>query len=114
MPWNNPEVAIETDVEHAKQLLADAGWADEDGDGILERDGVRASFSCLYPADDSVRQAVAMAAAEQVRKIGIEIVVEGTSWDEIARRKMCIRDSCRPLWTASARASTSAPTWTTT
>lgn len=86
MPWNNPEVAIETDVEYAKQLLADAGWADGDGDGILERDGVRASFSCLYPADDSVRQAVAMAAAEQVRKIGIEIVVEGTSWDDISRR----------------------------
>ena len=85
-PWNSPEVAIETDVEYAKQLLADAGWADGDGDGILERDGVRAPFSCLYPADDSVRQAVAMAAAEQVRKIGIEIVVEGTSWDEIARR----------------------------
>ena len=36
MPWNNPEVAIETDVEYAKQLLADAGWADGDGDGILE------------------------------------------------------------------------------
>ncbi len=30
MPWNNPEVKIETDVEHAKKLLADAGWADTD------------------------------------------------------------------------------------
>ncbi|MGI5884653.1 MAG: ABC transporter substrate-binding protein [Candidatus Spyradocola sp.] len=86
MPWNNPDVAIETDVEYARQLLADAGWADSDGDGILERDGVRAAFSCLYPADDSVRQAIALAASEQVRQIGIEITVEGTSWDEIARR----------------------------
>ena len=30
MPWNNPEVQIETDVEYAKKLLADAGWADTD------------------------------------------------------------------------------------
>ncbi|MDE6815409.1 MAG: ABC transporter substrate-binding protein, partial [Lachnospiraceae bacterium] len=28
MPWNNPDVEIETDVEYAKKLLADAGWED--------------------------------------------------------------------------------------
>ena len=86
MPWNNPEVAIETDVDYAKQLLADAGWSDTDGDGIVERDGLKAEFVCLYPSGDSVRQAVAMAAAEQVRAIGINIIVEGTSWDDLAKR----------------------------
>ena len=86
MPWNNPETAIETDRAYAKQLLADAGWADEDGDGIVERDGLKAEFSCIYPSGDSVRQAVAMAAAEQVRDIGIQINMEGTSWDDITHR----------------------------
>lgn len=86
MPWNNPEVAIETDMEKAKKLLADAGWADSDGDGVVERDGLKAQFNCIYPTGDSVRQAVAMAAAEQVKSIGIEITVEGASWDEITRR----------------------------
>ncbi|MBQ8562705.1 MAG: ABC transporter substrate-binding protein [Firmicutes bacterium] len=86
MPWNNTEVVIETDVEYAKKLLADAGWADTDGDGIVEKNGVKAEFNCLYPSGDSVRQLVAMAAAEQVAQIGIKITVEGTSWDEIMKR----------------------------
>lgn len=86
MPWNNPEVAIQTDVEYARRLLDDAGWADTDGDGIVEKDGLKAEFSCIYPSGDSVRQAIAMAAAEQVKAIGIQINVEGTSWDEITWR----------------------------
>jgi len=86
MPWNNPEVAIETDAAYAAKLLADAGWMDRDGDGIVEKDGLKAEFTCLYPSGDSVRQAVAMAAAEQARKVGISIVIEGTSWDDISKR----------------------------
>ena len=86
MPWNNPEVVVETDVLYAKKLLADAGWADTDGDGIVEKNGLKAEFSCIYPSGDSVRQAVAVAVAEQVKALGIQINVEGTSWDEIMQR----------------------------
>ncbi len=86
MPWNNSDVEIKTDVAYAKKLLSDAGWTDTDGDGIVEKDGVKAEFSCLYPSDDSTRQAVALAAAEQVKEIGIQINVEGTSWDDISKR----------------------------
>jgi len=86
MPWNNPEVVIETDVEYAKKLLSDAGWVDIDGDGVVEKDGVEAEFNCIYPSGDSVRQLVAMAAAEQAMQVGIKINVEGTSWDDIMKR----------------------------
>ncbi len=86
MPWNNPETVIETDVEYAKKLLSDAGWKDTDGDSIVEKDGLKAEFTCIYPAGDSVRQAVAMAAAQQVKGLGIGIQVEGVSWDEITQR----------------------------
>ena len=85
-PWNNPESKIDTDVDYAKKLLADNGWKDTDGDGIVELDGLKASFTVLYPSGDSVRQAVAMAASQQLKDIGIEVIVEGTSWDDIVGR----------------------------
>ena len=83
MPWNNPAVKIDTDTAYAKKLLADAGWKDTDGDGIVEKDGLKAAFKCVYPTGDSVRQAVGMAAAEQLKEIGIQMTVEGYSWDDI-------------------------------
>ena len=86
MPWNNPEVRIDTDIDYAKKLLADGGWADTDGDGILEKDGIKAEFTALYPAGDSVRQAVGLAAAQQLETLGIRMNVEGVSWDELAKR----------------------------
>ncbi len=89
MPWNNPEVGLETDLEFARRLLSDGGWADTDGDGIVERDGLKAEFTALYPSGDSVRQAVGMAAAEQALQVGILIHVEGTSWDDLAKRMFC-------------------------
>lgn len=85
MPWNNPDVKIETDVEYAKKLLLDNGWTDTDGDGIVEKDGLKAEFKCVYPSGDSVRQAVGMAAAEQLLDIGIKVDIEGMSWDEIMK-----------------------------
>ena len=84
MPWNNPAVKIETDVAYARQLLADAGWTDTDGDGIVEKDGLKAEFTCMYPAGDSARQAILLASVEQLKAVGINVIPEGLSWDEIS------------------------------
>lgn len=85
MPWNNPEVKIDQDVELAKKFLADDGWADSDGDGVVEKGGVKAEFDVYYPADDSTRQAIGMAAAQQFEAVGIKMNVTGKSWDDISK-----------------------------
>ncbi len=86
LPWWNSETVFEDGkVEEAKQLLAEAGWVDN-GSGIVEKDGVKASFPLIYPANDVTRQSLAIAAADMVKEIGIEMVVEGKSWDMIEQR----------------------------
>jgi peptide/nickel transport system substrate-binding protein len=85
MPWSNPDNKTEFDLALAQKYLDDAGWIDSDGDGIRERDGVRASFALLYFANDSVRQAVAHAVAQQAREnLGIEIDVDAAATADFA------------------------------
>ncbi|HHV38307.1 MAG TPA: ABC transporter substrate-binding protein [Tepidimicrobium sp.] len=82
MPWANEEAIVEYDLEKAKDILDKANWVDN-GDGIREKDGLKAEFNLIYPASDSTRQALATAVALQAEDLGIKINVEGTSWDVI-------------------------------
>ena len=63
-----------------KEILEAAGWAEGD-DGIREKDGARAEFTMLYPASDSVRQALAEDSKNQLAELGIEVTTEGVDWD---------------------------------
>lgn len=84
LPWEEPNAVIEdTQPERAKQILAEGGWADKNGDGVLEKGDLRAEFTVLYPANDSIRQALALSVAEMIKPLGIQAKVEGKSWDEI-------------------------------
>ncbi|MDI6873552.1 ABC transporter substrate-binding protein [Candidatus Solincola sp.] len=86
LPWWNPETVIEdADPEKAKRILEEGGWKDVDGDGIVEKGGLKASFTLVYPSSDQTRQSLAMAVADMIRPIGIDIKVEGKSWDDIKR-----------------------------
>ncbi|WP_134704141.1 ABC transporter substrate-binding protein [Ammoniphilus sp. YIM 78166] len=88
LPWWNPEsIIVDADMAGAKKLLEDAGWKDHDGDGILEKKSLKAEFTLVYPSSDSTRQSLAIAVADLIKPLGIHIVVEGKSWDEIKTMK---------------------------
>ncbi len=78
-PWNwayNAAVPpTKYDPEQAKALLEQAGWIDNDGDGIREKDGVRLAFN-LLSGDEPDRIAVAEIVREQWRQIGVLATVE--------------------------------------
>ena len=80
MPWYNEASETSYDPEAAKTLLEEAGWT-EGKDGIREKDGVQAGFTLMYPASDSVRQALAADTANQLKELGIQVSIEGVGWD---------------------------------
>ena len=88
LPWANKEAAIKDgDVDKAKQILKEGGWEDTNGDGIVEKDGLKASINIYYPSDASERQAIAVTVAEQAKEIGIEVNATGSNWDEMDKIK---------------------------
>lgn len=87
LPWWNPDTVInDADLDGARKLLEEAGWKDTDGDGILEKDSLKAEFSLYYAADDVVRQSLAIAVADMMKALGIQIKIEGGSWDVIEQK----------------------------
>nr|WP_241243035.1 ABC transporter substrate-binding protein [Paenibacillus whitsoniae] len=87
LPWFNKEaVFTDADMAGAKKLLADNGWLDADGDGIVEKGALKAQFNLIYPSGDVTRQSLAIAAADMMKPLGISIKVEGKSWDDIEKR----------------------------
>lgn len=86
MPWASDAMKVDTDINKAKTLLNEAGWR-AGTDGILEKEGTRATLSLVYSAGDSTRQALATEFSNQMRAIGIDIQVKGLSWDDIYPRE---------------------------
>lgn len=73
------------DVDKAKQMLDAAGWV-PGADGIRAKGGDRASFSVAYRPTDSVRRDLAAAFAGEMKKIGVEVKLEGLDFAKIEPR----------------------------
>lgn len=84
MPWYNPDTEYkDNDVEGAKKVLADGGWIDTNGDGVVEKDGIKAEITIVASSGSKTFQGLAMAVAEMAKQFGIQINVETKTWEEI-------------------------------
>lgn len=79
------------DPDRARRLLAEAGWRDADGDGVLERDGRRFAFELLISPANRARADAAVMVQEDLRRIGVEARVRQLEWNTI-RAKLDQRD----------------------
>lgn len=60
----------------ARRLLAEAGWRDADGDGVLEREGQRLSFAFLAAAQSQKMARLLPLYVDALRAAGVEARIE--------------------------------------
>ncbi len=68
------------DPERAAALLAEAGWADRDGDGILETPSGPASFTLLFNSGLPAHERIASLFQDAVKPLGIDVRLLGIEW----------------------------------
>lgn len=68
------------DPDKAKALLKDAGWTDSDGDGILDKDGVKFEVNLVYSPLVDLWTNAATVMQDQLGQIGIKIDIQSQEW----------------------------------
>ncbi len=77
----NPNVKdMAYDVELAKSLLAEAGWKDSDGDGILDKNGKPFEFTVITNQGNKVRESIAQILQSQLGKVGVKMDIRIIEW----------------------------------
>ena len=68
------------DIEKAKNLLAQAGWADTNGNGIVDKDGREFSFTLITNQGNDQRIKTAEILQQYWKKLGVEVKVQVQEW----------------------------------
>jgi len=68
------------DPKKALALLAEAGWRDTDGDGILDKDGRRFEFELLTNQGNEVRAKTAEIVQRRLAEVGISVKIRIIEW----------------------------------
>lgn len=74
------------DLNAAKKILSEAGWADTNGNGIIDKNGHEANMTLFYLSGDSVREQLSIVVAHMIKPLGINIELLAGSWDFIATK----------------------------
>lgn len=88
--------------ETARKLLAEAGWKDENKDGILEKDGKNLSFTIMYPNVNTTYQKMLPIIKEDMAKAGVNVELLGLEWAVVVERLEKKKyEACALGWTTT-------------
>jgi len=77
----NPNVRrYSYDPDRARAMLAEAGWLDSDGDGWLDMQGRRFSFTIITNQGNPVRERTAQIVQYRLKQVGIEVKIRTLEW----------------------------------
>lgn len=79
--WYNGKVKkYDYDLEKAKELLAQAGYKDTDGDGILEKGGKKLRFQLITNQGNGPRSQIAEILQRSWKRIGVQVDIRILEW----------------------------------
>ncbi|MEN6480021.1 MAG: ABC transporter substrate-binding protein [Anaerolineales bacterium] len=79
------------DPAKARSILDEAGWYDQNGDGIREQGSYRLEFALVTNDDDPVRKALVEGICTQLRQVGIQANPTFVSWDVLVSEQLRLR-----------------------
>ena len=89
MWYYNPNVKpLPYDPHRAKELLAEAGWRDTDGDGILDKNGKPFKFDLITNNGNPIRSDIAVLVQRQLKQVGIDVKIYLYEWAVFVRDKI--------------------------
>ncbi|MGB9627127.1 MAG: peptide-binding protein [Thermodesulfobacteriota bacterium] len=97
----NPNVKpLPYDPKKARELLAESGWKDTDGDGILDKEGKPFRFTLITNSGNETRRDVGVLVQRQLREIGIDVKFELYEWSVFLKNFINARhfDACILGW----------------
>jgi len=68
------------DPARARALLAEAGWTDADGDGVLDREGMAFRFTVLTNQGNDARQKAAEIIQQRLKAVGVAMEIRVLEW----------------------------------
>ncbi|MDD5503693.1 MAG: peptide-binding protein [Candidatus Omnitrophica bacterium] len=78
--YNKDIIPRPRDITAALRLLAQAGWSDTDGDGVIDKDGVDFEFCLLINQGNNLREYAAQMIQQQLKEAGIVMRIKPMEW----------------------------------
>ncbi len=100
----NPDVKdLAYNPVEAKKILAEAGWVDSDGDGLLDKDGKPFAFTIITNQGNKVRESIAQVIQNSLKKVGIDVSIRSIEWSVFIQKYIDERqyDACILGWNLS-------------
>lgn len=79
---------VDRDPDRARELLAEAGWEDLDGDGVVEQGGTPLRVRLFVRADAPDRVAICQQMAAQLGQVGFAVEVIPADFDSVIAAKL--------------------------
>ncbi len=111
--WSDEVTQIPFDSVRAKRMLAELGWRDGDGDGVLDRHGTPLAFELLVPSSSALRRRAAVIVQDQLKRLGVSVKIQELEFNTFMSRAAAHRfDAHFGTWAQDPSPGSIEETWT--